>query len=194
MHIHTYIYIYIYTYIYIYISKSHMYLYVCVCVCVYANVNVYVLYMRTCVCVCVRVYMGENIFLCMGVCIGVFVYIHTYIHVYTWVHISCAYIMWKTALHMQSTLFKKSPRKTGDMSSTQEPSWLQAKMNERGRSESLRKGIDEILKANFFHCPICLNWVHTHLIPGVNSEDFSANGSGSRFKYIDEWTCWQDWS
>lgn len=50
-----------------------------------------------------------------------------------------------------------------------EPSWLQAKMNERGRSESLRKGIDEILKANFFHCPICLNWVHTHLIRSCTS-------------------------
>lgn len=50
-----------------------------------------------------------------------------------------------------------------------EPSWLQAKMNERGRSESLRKGIDEILKANFFHCPICLNWVHKHLIRSCTS-------------------------
>jgi hypothetical protein len=98
IYIHTYIYIHIY----IYISKSHMYLYVCV----YANVNVYVMYLRTCVCVCVRVYMGENIFLCMGVCIGVFVYIHTYIHtcVYMSSYIVCIYNVKNSTTHAVNSL------------------------------------------------------------------------------------------
>eukprot|EP00438_Fugacium_kawagutii_P013217 Skav207293 [mRNA] locus=scaffold1463:69180:85946:- [translate_table: standard] len=54
-----------------------------------------------------------------------------------------------------------------------EPSWLQAKMNEPSRSDNLRQGLLEVLRANFFHCPICLSWVHPHQIRSCSSHQHS---------------------